>query len=252
MVSQPYARPGPEKGALMSVLYFCHHLGLGDHIICNAIVRDRARRYDRIVLPAKPHNIDSVAGLLRDLGNVSVVPVRDDADMLRLIEKARQGRYDIESLGRFGSGWTKDLRFDEMFYRQAGLPFMRRWTGFQYCANRSEELSLFNRYGATAGEYALIHDEHPRFRLDSSRIDRQIRIRRDMTNNICEYGLLLEHALEIHVLDSAFMFLADSIPTRGRLYVHRYARPLDAFNRPSLQKRWTILEDRKQYSRELL
>lgn len=40
----------------MRELYIYHHLGLGDHIICNGIVRHYSKLNDRIYLFVKPDN----------------------------------------------------------------------------------------------------------------------------------------------------------------------------------------------------
>jgi hypothetical protein len=64
-----------------------------------------------------------------------------------------------------------------------------------------------------------------------------------LTNNVFDYCTLIERAEEIHVVDSAFMFLVDNLSysnPRQKLFVHRYARQNPPWNMPVLKKPWTI------------
>ena len=53
-----------------------HHLGLGDHIICNGLVREICNNSkNSFLLPAKKQNFQTVEFMFRDLKNLTVVSV---------------------------------------------------------------------------------------------------------------------------------------------------------------------------------
>ena len=54
-------------------LYLYHHLGLGDHIICNSLVRHYCKLYDKIYLFVKSHNYESVKFMYHDLNNIEFI-----------------------------------------------------------------------------------------------------------------------------------------------------------------------------------
>ena len=58
------------------------HIGLGDHIICNAITRKFAAESERIIIPVRVENIQSVDFMFRDVLNYSSFPV-DGWDSLK-------------------------------------------------------------------------------------------------------------------------------------------------------------------------
>ena len=63
-----------------------HHLGLGDHIICNGIVRYVAKNYDfeNISLVVKKSNVNNVRRMFSDLAQVSFFVVDEDLSLIHI------------------------------------------------------------------------------------------------------------------------------------------------------------------------
>jgi len=57
--------------------YIYHHLGLGDHIICNGLVRELIKPEKKYKMFVKPHNHNIVKFMYRDLKNLDFI-VGDD------------------------------------------------------------------------------------------------------------------------------------------------------------------------------
>ena len=57
----------------MKRVYFLHHLGLGDHLICNAIYRHYSKQSDVVVLPVKERNQQTIEDMLMDLQKLTAV-----------------------------------------------------------------------------------------------------------------------------------------------------------------------------------
>lgn len=212
---------------MSDTLYLVWHLGLGDAIICNGMVRELAKRHAKIVLPVKYRNVTSVFWMFSDLPNVFIDPVDNDFEMQ---ENARP--HKSLRLGLWSDGKIKDwAHWDEQLYRDAGVSFEQRWLGFRCpVIPRSGEI----------GECAFVHDDPVRgFRILE---EPPIAIYRPFrTPHIFWHLWMLENCTEIHLIDSAFLCLAESIPLKSnRLVFHRYARP-DG-KPPTLRKRWEILQ----------
>ena len=116
----------------MKELYIYHHLGLGDHIICNAIVRNYAKDNDKIYLFVKPHNYKNVAFMYRDLKNLTLISIFDDFEIFKYLQMNQINLYNVIKIGSFGSNWGNNfnITFDKNFYLQVGIPFEKRWDSF--------------------------------------------------------------------------------------------------------------------------
>src|SRR6266481_6209875 len=218
----------------MSSLLLYHHLGLGDHIILNGLVRHYAKRYERIGLFAKPHNFVSVAFMYRDLPNLSVIPA-DDRTAERLIFWNRltlgMRRYDqVIRIGFNNLNRGNGLQFEEQFYQQACLPLSALWDNFYVQRDPAREDALTQKIGLPP-TYIFVHEDSARrYTIERERIPAGLTVftpEKSFTENIFDYCGIIERAHEIHVIDSSFMFQIDCLPYRTagqKLFVHRYAR----------------------------
>jgi hypothetical protein len=57
----------------MKELYIWHHMGLGDYITCNGIVRFYAKQYNKIYLFVKKRYEENIKYLYRDLSNLELI-----------------------------------------------------------------------------------------------------------------------------------------------------------------------------------
>ena len=76
------------------------HLGMGDAIISNGLVRQLAVN-QRIAFPCKTHYAASVRFMFRDVPSVTVIPVADDSDADLLVQQASQLNLPTLLLGMF-------------------------------------------------------------------------------------------------------------------------------------------------------
>lgn len=200
-----------------------HHLGLGDHLVCNALVRVRAAPFQRVGLFCKPRYKASVAFMYRDLPQVELLEVTDDA------EAEAVARTLHAPVMRVGFERLDSRDFVESFYRQAGLDPRLRYEGFHVERNREREEACYRRLVRGDGPYLFLHDDASRgFAIDRRRIGSTLPIvRPEGSDNIFDYLAVLERAAEVHCIDSAFANLAESMPelAAGRIVLHGYAKP---------------------------
>ena len=221
-----------------------HHLGLGDHFICNGLVRHLARERGEIGLFAYRKNAVSVAFMYRDDPRIAVIPVDGDAQAQSISRQAGISalRIGFEHMGCSGRSFAED------FYSQLGLDYRVRFDGFHVRRDPARERALFERLVGARARYAFLHEDRRRgFIVDRANASSDLPFvvpEPGLTDNIFDYVGVLEQAEELHLIDSSFLNLADSIQVNARRFAyHRYARP-ESPDLPSRHPRETIYRQR--------
>lgn len=213
---------------------------MGDMILVNAIIRQLAQDQN-VLLPCKRQNCESIQFMTRDLEGVALLAVDDDQKADRLAEVAEKQGRDVLRLGMFADGPFDEQHWDREFYRVAGVPFEQRWSKWHVDRDLSREFEPPNE------PYTFVHEDAKRgFVIDSERCpddgpEQLIFATPNRSDNIFDYCRLIENAEEIHVIDSCFAILADSLTTlkAKRKVVHLYSRP-NALP-PTYRDGWEIL-----------
>jgi hypothetical protein len=201
-----------------------HHLGLGDHLVCNALVRHHAARRQRVGLLCKFQYQISVAFMYRDLPQIEILPVADDQEARMMLETMPN-----TPLLKVGFERLDSRNFVESFYRQVGVSVEKRHTGFHVERDHDREEACYRRLTDGKAPYIFLHDDASRgFTIDPRRIHSSLpEIRPTGSDNIFDYMAVIERADEIHCIDSAFANLVESLPrlSAKRLVLHTYAKP---------------------------
>lgn len=223
------------------MFYLYTHLGLGDIILCNGIIRNVCKKYDSVSIFCKPHYAKSVQYMLRDLKNLTVIIAEDHEASTILLSVPENMQY------RVGHGalinYIDNDTFDACFYKQIGLAFRKRWDDFFLERDSRLEEEIYKKYVPDA-PYAFVHDDIARgFIIDNNRVNTELKIvRPELIDNVFLYCKLIENASEIHCMDSCFKHIVDSYPIKSKLFYHRYIRGLN--NRAYTQSRlnWVNLD----------
>lgn len=204
--------------------------------------------YDQVGLFCSPQNEPSVAFLYRDLSNVHIYLLRSHKEVvwfcIRNFFNRSKSHWDkIQNVGSFDP--ESGVKYERQFYQSAGIALEKKWDSFYVARDPQAEQKLVHQM-VPREPYIFIHED-TRFPLDPAKINSslpQARPNLTLTKNIFDYCAILEHATEIHVMDSSFMFLVDCLPYTNpnqTLFVHRYARENLAWNLPILKKDWRII-----------
>jgi len=228
------------------MIYIYHHLGLGDHIICNGLVRELYKTEKPIKLFAKHHNANAVRFMFRDLEDLEVLPFNNDVEVeqyLRQNQIYNVFRVGHQEMFRFGH-----LNFDEAFYTQMGIDFSKRWDSFFVQRDLDAERKLFEKTELVEGEYIFLHDDVSRgYEINRKLIQSSLPVffpKKGLTENIFDYLYLIENASEIHCMDSSFRLIIDSlteVKTDG-LFYHVYVRGNSKMNRTNSKLNWRVYE----------
>lgn len=197
--------------------YIYHHLGLGDHIICNGLVRTLINKDDEYKMFVKPHNLTTVVSMYSDLKNLSFL-TGDDFYAKNFIKDNNLKSHNLIIAGFNRHPQSKE--FDDSFYLQNNVPFVNRWEKFHCNRNLKNEIELFKKYNIKEGEYVFLHDDLSRnFEIDRNKIvNKDLKIItpvKGMTDNVFDYCYLMQNSVESHFIDSSFKLIFDSLKLRN-------------------------------------
>lgn len=183
-----------------------HHLGLGDHIICNGLVRTIIKRSRNVKLAVKEKNLKNVSRMFKD------------CDIKYFIAD------ESEDTGNLGwcFGGDKNINFDESFYKQANVNFAERWQSFYIERNYQKE-TLVCDYLNLPSRFALIHNIASAGTVDIN-IDTDLPIikmkKTPAEDTMFDWMSVIEKATEIHCINSSFIHLVDSMLPKAKLFYY--------------------------------
>lgn len=213
-------------------------MGLGDHILCNAIIRNYAKLNDKIYLFVKPHNHKNVSFMYRDLKNIDYIIGDDYVAQKYIIDN------NITNLLKVGFDKLDISRykFDESFYRCINMDFNKKWTDFYLERDLKKEKQVFESFNVVEGEYIFVQEDRNRgFTLDKSKIRTDLPlIYSDVPIDFFDLCYIIEKAKEVHLMESSFKCLIDFLDNEGDLFFHRYVRKYPTNIECTSRKKWTI------------
>ena len=230
--------------------FILHHLGLGDHIICNGLVRELIKDCDLLLFPVKHHNLMTIKRMFLDIDRkIEYISVFDDNEMLLAYQKHHS---EVDKVIRLGNFFENNFiraneSFCESFYRQAEIDYKMRWDSFHYETNHEKEKYVLET--CPDRDFIFVHDDRNRgFSIEDGLLTKDLYIYRpshtlaQQTNTtIFDYVPLLEKSKEIHCMDSSFAAMIDHIPSlRNKTkYIHRYVRNTIS---PIYEKNWKVIK----------
>jgi hypothetical protein len=215
------------------MIYIYQHLGLGDHIVCNGLVRSLIKNDKNYTMFVKEHNFDTVKFMYHDLNNLNFL-IGDDSFVHGFINQNKINNDQLLVLG-FG-GPANASSFDEFFYLKHKIPFECRWDKFKVDRDIESEIGVFNKFNVKEKEYIFIHDDE-RFRINIEKIYNPnklpiIKCEKGMTNNIFDFCYTIENSVSFHSIESSLQFMVDSLNLSDNNNVHRYCRQLPSWEVP--------------------
>jgi hypothetical protein len=224
-------------------LFVHHHLGLGDMIHCNGMIRELLQRLEprcRIHVFCKQRNSSMVQWMYRDEPRIVIESIDNSQKEGQAVKRTMR---DCKSnnLLKVGHRALRPLElrhpklfFDQLFYLQIGLPYEVRFSQCYWARDMDEERRVFEKL-APAGAYAFVHDDPARgYQIDTSDIGLPI-VRNDTSESIFHLGLLLERATEVHCMESSIRCMMESLCFQNTTLVYhnfRYPdRPLGTATR---------------------
>lgn len=225
----------------MKSIFIYHHLGLGDHIICNGLVRELTILEDAeiVYLPVKYHNLNSVLAMYSDDSRIKCIPVSGDLQVASL-PQLKKGLCD--SVYRVGHEKTR-VDWDVSFYDSVGIPFEKRWTSFKCNRDYTRETILSSIVNPTNEEFILVHDTCS---IGTLAFNLKTNTKIIRVNPVTCYGWssvltdwcgLIDKAKEVHCIDSSFIHLCASMGRNGVFHDFHRGNPF------VLPKSWETIKE---------
>ena len=206
----------------MKRLVIAHHLGLGDHIMLNGMVRHFIEIYDEVYLFIRKVHEESVKFMYRDVEHQvkllllgDPIPPRwqtmlpDDADIMGL------ATYGFEKRETWNN-YTNVFNWAHIIYLQAKVNPYYMYSKFKVVRAKSHELT------PPKGEYIFIHDKSKEeFKSDEkSYIVRKCKenstiakyapgVTEEIESNIFKYISIIENAKEVYCTNSSWAWLIE-------------------------------------------
>lgn len=204
-----------------------HHLGLGDHFVCNGLVNYICKTFkEPIYLICKKHNAETVKYLYSENDKVTVVSIDGINEILEVNEYASKINNKILRIG-FEHCDTKS--WDTSFYNQLNIDFIERYRFFKLPKKKPNNLIK-----APASPYILVHNQssEQKYGLNISTNLDMFYINKQDGYHLLSYIDVIINAEEIHCIDSSIFHLIDSIPNiTNKLYFHNIRNFPTHFNK---------------------
>jgi len=234
----------------MSKLFIHHHLGLGDHLDCNGMVRYILKHgsYDKVSVFSKSNYFSMISYMYRDTDDINVLEIskEDEYGDVKRIVSENEG--ELLVIGhQFYPGKQAELSQDkncwEFFYEQIQVPHQVRYDYFHVERDPEEEQRVFNKLNPTNEPYIFIHEDAARgFLLNRDHfLNKNLKIiENDVTENIFHFTKILEEAQEIHCMESSFKTLIDFYCKQDNIFYHdiRESQPLGQHSSP----KWKVIK----------
>jgi len=249
------------KRAIERELYVHHHLGLGDHIDCNALTRIVSKNiyFNKIKIFAKQKYSKMVEFMYRDEPKINVVAIPGINEYKEIDDYISHRPYDprymrddqvgqVLRVGHENYPWGQEEKLGmgcaEIFYKLVGIDFQKRFDEFYFERDLKEENRVYLKLNPDNEDYVFVHDDPKRgFEIGDEKIidfyGKKIKIiRNDITENIFYFCKILENAKQIHCMESSFRSLIETLNINGELFFHNFREGASGYLGNSTQQNW--------------
>lgn len=203
-----------------------HHLGMGDMIVLNGLVRFIYKRdknkYEKIYLLCYAHNKNNVERMYNDLNKLELFIIENENQIGNTIDNFNG---DVENLHLDGDGYNmyNEIGDDAFFITKNYDKVLRKKFKIKRDINKEEE--IFNQYVFNQ-PYIFVHDDEERgYKINDSKLPDLPKVRIPKSVNIFDALKIMEKASECHVISSAFVCLLQSMPKLNKnITVHTSVR----------------------------
>ena len=199
------------------ILY--HHLGLGDHLICNGLVHTIKQYVKTLFLVCKRTQLVTIKHLYEDYPNITILPV--DNENIDVYDYAAKTQTPLVKIGFENVNLS---HFAKSFYDQISLPFETMISEFRL--PRNLEGSKYFQLGVSAAlgsNYTFVHRESTAGTYDL-KIDTPHPIfeaKKTDTPNALDYVITLCKAKEINFINSGLYPLVYILHRKGMLQAEK-------------------------------
>jgi len=246
-------------------IFIYQHLGLGDIISNNGLVRyliELNPKTKTFYIFCKEMHEKSMKFMFRDIKKVKVITIsnnqKSEKQEIEKYLKKQKKNFELIKIGHDFYHATDKLNPDFKtqpwhctvnFYKQFGLPYDYRFSKTFWKRNLKREKKLLKKLTGNKKKFIFVHDDINRgLKIDTSQLAKKFKIIRNNNDNfIFDYGLILENAKELHLIESSFRQLCETLMLKSKkLFLYKDDRTdysMSLFNKKTnkwvgTSKRW--------------
>tara|TARA_B100000575_G_C23014974_1_gene584550 strand:+ start:176 stop:1003 length:828 start_codon:yes stop_codon:yes gene_type:complete len=231
-------------------IYIIPHQGLGDILCTNGLIRHLieinpdAKRY---YLFCMNMHVKTAKFQFRDLKKLKIISIsnneKNEKKEIETYIKKQKKEYEIIKIGHDFYNASLNLNPYKKnypwhccvaFYKQFGLPYKVRFQKTYWKRDLKREKKLFQKLTKNKKNYVFVHDDKKRgINIDTSKINKNYSIIRNNNDYLVfDYGLILENAKELHLMESSFRQLTETLKIKTKkLFLYKddredYSMPL--------------------------
>lgn len=212
-----------------------HHLGLGDCIECNGMVRHYAEKYSQVDIFSKSNYYDMVSYMYRDNPSIVVNKIDKNREYLEVSNFLKD--YDGEIIIPGHNNYFSNLNFfnqrqmgpAESFYFLANVPFVARGDLFHFERDEESEDRVYEKLNPKNEKFVFVHDDTQRGFEVKVTTNLKI-IKNDASENLFHMMKVLENAEEVHCMSSSVLCLIDCVSLKvnfKKLFLHHSVRGIE-------------------------
>ena len=192
--------------------------GMGDTILLSGAIVELAKTF-KMIVPCKGIYIPSTESIFADYDNICVAHIGGYGDIANMIDKMPCIKAGMHS------GIPCLEPFPEWMYKTINIDLNKRWENCPVgkASLKVEQLPVPEKPYAFVAKMGNFGGAGNQLRVWEG--IRQVEPELDFTKSILRYCDIIRNADEIHVIDSAFFHLTESLDVTGKCFYHHYARP---------------------------
>ncbi len=204
-----------------------HHLGMGDMIVHNGLVRHiykrDYRKYQTIYLLCYKHNAANVRRMYDDLKKFALLEIENEYQIGNAIDSFIGDKEDFH-LDQEGYTLYDQIGDDAFFLNKNYDKSLRKQ--FKISRDSNIENEVYNNLINGVGEYIFIHDDAERgYKIPDDKLPPLPRVRIPKSVALFDTLKIIENAKECHVISSAFVCLLQAMPSLNKnVTVHTSVR----------------------------
>ena len=246
--------------------YIYQHLGLGDMILCNGLIRHLISTIPKgkFYLFCKKSHLKAIKFMYRDLNRLSLVGVsnisKNEVLDVRNHLSNIKFNYELIKIGHEFYHPTNALNTnkdspwpcDVVFYKQFQIPFHYRFIKSYWKRDIKKERKVYRQMVGVKKNYIFVHDDPSRNIYISDKIlnKKYHVVRNNYKYSIFDYGMILENAKELHLIESSFRQVVETLNTKNiKLYLYKNRKgdhSISLYNKKlrkwiGTQKKWKVI-----------
>jgi len=203
------------------------HLGMGDHIVHNGLIRKITQDNPeyQIYTCTKSINYKNVVYMYRDNPQITVLDVYNDSG-LHNISKSNFFDKIISTHFADGKKYDYETYFDDTFYMMTNLDPKVKTEYFYIQRDYVQENNVYNELVVKKGisDYIFVHEKSDyNIKIDRNKLEKDVPIIiADVKYGIFELLKVIEKAKSVNVISSSFLSLFTCYKYNKNIFAHMY------------------------------